>query len=235
MEETFIAASSFLESGALGYLIQGGVFMWVILLLGVLAVAVIIERWRSLKILDTSGDEVRQGVLDRLANGDIDEAISLCDESDGPVAAVLGNGLRKYLVLHQLGYETNRIEDQVTKNMEAYGVNVVAALERHLPLLATVSSVAPMLGFLGTVQGMIVSFANIVDTMGKVNIVEAAASGIQTALLTTCFGLIIGIPAYMAFNYFMSVINQFVLEVEQSAAELVEAISLQLTLGARDK
>jgi biopolymer transport protein ExbB len=69
--------------------------------------------------------------------------------------------------------------------------------------------------------------------MGKVNIVEAAASGIQTALLTTCFGLIVGIPAYMAFNYFMSVINSFVLEVEQSSAELIEAVSLQLTLNKR--
>ena len=116
--------------------------------------------------------------------------------------------------------------------MEAYGVNVVAALERHLPILATISSVAPMLGFLGTVQGMIVMFAQIQVTKGS-NIIEAAASGIQTALLTTCFGLIIGIPAYMAFNYFMSTINNFVLDVEQSAAELIEAISIQLTLQKR--
>jgi biopolymer transport protein ExbB len=230
---TYHLASSFIESGALGYLIQGGPFMWVILLLGILAVAVIIERWRSLKILDTQGDVIRAEVIQKLANGQIDEAIASCDNAEGPVAAVLGNGMRKYLVLHELGYEANRVEDQVTKSMEAYGVNVVAALERHLPVLATVSSVAPMLGFLGTVQGMIVSFANIVETMGKVNIVEAAASGIQTALLTTCFGLIIGIPAYMAFNYFMSLINSFVLEVEQSAAELIEAISVQLTLQNR--
>lgn len=227
-------AASFFESGALGYLIKGGVFMWVILLLGILAVAVIIERWRSLKILDTKSEVIRQDVISKLANGQIDEAITTCDQSQGPVAAVLGNGLRKYLVLDELGYEPSRVEEQVTKSMEAYGVNVVSALERHLPVLATVSSVAPMLGFLGTVQGMIVSFANIVETMGKVNIVEAAASGIQTALLTTCFGLIIGIPAYMSFNYFMSVINNFVLEVEQSAAELIEAISVQLTLQKRN-
>ena len=227
-------AASFLESGALGYLIQGGPFMWVILALGILAIAVIIERWRSLKILDASSEQIRREVIEKLANGQIESAIEACDSKRGPVAAVMGNGLRKYLVLDELGYETNRVEEQVTKSMEAYGVNVVAALERHLPVLATISSVAPMLGFLGTVSGMVVSFANIVETMGKVNIVEAAASGIQTALLTTCFGLIIGIPAYMAFNYFMSVINNFVLEVEQSAAELTEAISVQLTLQKRN-
>ncbi|MEM7394409.1 MAG: MotA/TolQ/ExbB proton channel family protein, partial [Verrucomicrobiota bacterium] len=90
--------------------------------------------------------------------------------------------------------------------------------------------VAPMLGFLGTVQGMIVAFGNIVETMGEINIVEAAASGIQVALLTTCFGLIIGIPAFMAFNYFTGVINNYVLQVEESAVELMEAVTLQLTL-----
>ena len=108
------------------------------------------------------------------------------------------------------------------------------ALERHLPILATIASVAPMLGFLGTVQGMIVSFGNIVATMGEMNIVEAAAAGIKTALLTTCFGLIVGIPAYIAFNYFSSVINAFVLEVETSAAELVESVTVQMTLEEGD-
>ena len=115
-------------------------------------------------------------------------------------------------------------------------LNIVAALERHLPILATIASVAPMIGFLGTVQGMIISFGNIVSTMGEMNIVEAAASGIKTALLTTCFGLMVGIPAYIAFNYFSSVINTFVLSVEASASELVESVTVQMTLeqGAQD-
>ena len=118
--------------------------------------------------------------------------------------------------------------------MENYGVHVVAALERHLPILATISSVAPMLGFLGTVQGMIVAFSDIVEKMGEVNIVEAAASGIQVALLTTCFGLIVGIPAYIFFNYFTSIINGFVLEVEGTAAELIEVVTVRLTLDRHE-
>jgi biopolymer transport protein ExbB len=221
-----------LHSGALGLLLKGGFFMWPILLLGVLAAGVIIERWRSLKIIDSDVDDLRDQVVDLLSRQEIEAAKELCDKTGGPIAAVMGNGLRKYFVLRELNYEPVRIEEQVTKSMETYGTHVVAALEKHLPILATVASVAPMLGFLGTVQGMILSFANIVETMGQVNIVEAAASGIQTALLTTCFGLIIGIPAYMSFNYFTSVINQFVLEVESSAAELNEAISIELTLGS---
>ena len=75
---------------------------------------------------------------------------------------------------------------------------------------------------------MIVAFRQIVEKMGETNIVEAAASGIQVSLLTTCFGLIVGIPAFVAFNYFTSVINNFVLQVEQSATDLIEGVTIQL-------
>ncbi len=211
--------------------------MWPILIMAILALAVIIERWRSLKMLDTDIESLRQAVLEDLTNDRIEDALARCDKERGPVAAVLSNGLRKYLVLSRLNYDPARLEEQVVKSMESYGVHIVAALERHLPVLAIVSSVAPMLGFLGTVQGMIVAFHNIVemDKSGGGNIIQAAAAGIEVALLTTCFGLIVGIPAFMAFNYFSSVINGFVLDVEESAAELMEAVTLQLTLNQGDK
>lgn len=222
--------SELANSGALGLLIRGGIFMWAILILGILACAVSIERWRSLKILNINAEKLRSDVVDLLSEDKVEEALNLCHDTQGPIAAVLGNGIRKFNVLRELKYEAARIEEQVQKSMEAYGVHVVAALERHLPILATISSVAPMIGFLGTVQGMIVAFDEIVAMSGNSNIVEAAANGIRTALLTTCFGLIIGIPAYMAFNYFQSVINNFVLDVETTAAELLEAVSVKLTL-----
>ena len=223
--------SDFFHSGALGMLVDGGPFMWPILILGVVAIAVIIERYRSLKMLSNDDAKLRKEVLDLLTQDRVEDARNLCDSQRGPVAAILSNGLRKYIVLRRLGYDPGKIEEQVLKSMENYSVHIVAALERHLPILATVSSVAPMIGFLGTVQGMIVSFANIVATMGEVNIVEAAASGIQVALLTTCFGLIVGIPAFLGFNYFSGVINSFVLDVETTSTELIELITMQLTLA----
>lgn len=219
------------NSGALGLLVKGGLFMWPILFLGIAATAVCIERYRSLKMLDTSAEDLRQQVIDLLANNQIEEAMQLCDRSRGPVAAVLANGLRKYIVLQRLDHDPARTEEQVVKSMENYGIHIVAALERHLPILATVSSSAPMLGFLGTVQGMVIAFGNIVSQSGKANIVELAASGIERALLTTCFGLIVGIPAFIAFNYFTSIINNLVLEVETSASELIEAVTLQMSLN----
>jgi biopolymer transport protein ExbB len=119
--------------------------------------------------------------------------------------------------------------------MENCGVHIVAALEKHLPILATIASVAPMLGFLGTVQGMIVAFGDIEANIGQQNIVVAAAAGIRVALLTTAFGLIVGIPAYMAFNYFTGIINEFVLQVETSAAELIEVVTLRMTLNQGER
>ena len=228
------AIEEFLNSGALGLLLNGGAFMWPILFMGILAVGVIIERYRSLKMLNADDQQVRDQVQQLLFDEKVEEALELCDTQQGPVPAVLSAGLRKYYVLRKLDYDVARTEEQVVKAMDDYSVHIVAGLERHLPVLATVSSAAPMLGFLGTVQGMIVAFQQIVEQMGETNIVEAAASGIQVSLLTTCFGLIVGIPAFVAFNYFTSVINRFVLQVEQSATELIENVSIQLAAAGMD-
>ena len=224
-----------MEEGALGMLMDEGAFMWPILILAVVGLAVVIERFRSLKMLDADDDSLRQKVIDLLSDDNPEEALKMCEDSRGPVAAVLANGLRKYLVLKKLGHDQGQIEEQVVKSMESYGVHIVSALERHLPILATISSVAPMLGFLGTVAGMIKSFEDIVAKMGEVNIVEAAASGISVALYTTAFGLIVGIPAYLFFNYFSSVINSFVLQVESTAAELIEVVTVRLTLDRSEE
>ena len=222
------------KSGPLGMIREGGIFMWPILALGVLAAGVIIERYRSLKLLDSDSSQLRQEVQDLLHSDQVEEAFHRCDNSQGPVPAVLACGLRKYLVLHNLNYDAARTEEQVVKAMEDHSVHIVAALERHLPILATISSVAPMLGFLGTVSGMITSFKDIEAMFegsgGGQNIVQAAAGGISVALITTCFGLIIGIPAFMAYNYFTGIINRFVLEVEESTTDLIEGVTLQLAV-----
>ena len=224
-----------IDSGAIKMLMEGGGFMWPLLILAIVGLAVVIERFRSLKMLDSDDDSLRQKVIDLLSDDKPEEALEICENSRGPVAAVLANGLRKYLVLKKLGHDQGQIEEQVVKSMESYGVHIVSALERHLPILATISSVAPMLGFLGTVAGMITAFDDIVLKMGEVNIVEAAAAGISVALYTTAFGLIVGIPAYLFFNYFSSVINSFVLQVESTAAELIEVVTVRLTLDRSEQ
>ena len=113
-------------------------------------------------------------------------------------------------------------------------VLVKRAMRPHVSAVAGATAGVGIGGFLGTVQGMIVAFGDIEANIGQQNIVQAAASGIRVALLTTAFGLIVGIPAYMAFNYFTGLINDFVLQVESSAAELIEVVSLRLTLDKGD-
>lgn len=222
------------SSGAMGYMSDGGIFMWPILLLGILAMGVAIERYRSLQLLSTDTTLLRSQVADLLEADRVEDAMKVCDTEKGPVPAVLSAGLRKYFVLRRLNRDQGSIEEQVVKSMDDYGVHVVAALERHLPVLATISSVAPMLGFLGTVAGMIVAFKNIEENMGvgDQNIVQLAAAGISVALLTTCFGLIVGIPTFMAYNYFTGIVNRAVLEMEESSSELIEGVTLKLSLGA---
>ena len=222
--------SDLCKTGAMGYMIEGGIFMWPILVLGVLAAGVIIERYRALLVFNSKDEKLRAEVLKFLQDDQVEEALQLVERHRGPVPAILGAGLRKYLIARRLGYDAAKIEEQVNKGMDEYSVHIVAAMEKHLPILATVASAAPMLGFLGTVEGMVFSFKDIVDTLGEVNIVEAAAAGIMVSLLTTVFGLIVGIPAFVAFNYFTSAINGFVLDVQESAAELIEAVTFQLAL-----
>jgi biopolymer transport protein ExbB len=223
------AEKAWYETGALGYMIDGGIFMWPILIMGILAAAVMIERYRSLKMLTGDTRALRERVLELLQAGRTEEALELCQREQGPVPAVLSAGLRKYLVLQRLGYDPAGIEQQVVKAMEDYAVHIVAALEKHLPILGTIASVAPMVGFLGTVQGMIISFGEVVRSNSS-SIVKDAAGGIMVALLTTAFGLIVGIPAFTAYNYFTGLINRYVLEVEETASELIEAVTLQTTL-----
>ena len=219
------------NTGAMGDMRKGGFFMWPILVLGILALGVIIERARALLMLTTKNPDLRRKVQDLLQDDRAEEALALCEREQGPVPAILGAGLRKYVFLRKLDYDPAQISGEVSKAMEDYAVHVVAALEKHLPILATVASAAPMIGFLGTVSGMVQSFRDIVAQMGEKNIVEAAAAGIEISLLTTVLGLIVGIPAFIGFNYFTSVTNTFVLDVQESAAELIETLTLQTALS----
>ncbi len=225
-----VAGTPWYESGVMWYMHHGGIFMWPILLMAIVAAGVVIERYRSLRMLTTDNLALRKQVLELLHADKVEEAMELCNRSQGPVAAILAVGLRRFLLLRRLNYDAARIEEQVVKAMDDYAVHIIAALERHLPILGTISSVAPMVGSVGTVVGMVILFQDIAAKAGTENIVKAAAAGIQVKLLVTVWGLLVGIPAYLFFNYFTTVINRYVLHVEETATELIEAVTLRLAL-----
>ena len=226
------ADSDLLHSGAMGYMLDGGVFMWPILFMGILAAGVVIERFRSLRLIATDAATLRGQVLDLLHQGHIEEAIDLCSRSRGPVPAILAVGLHRYELLRKLNYDPARIEEQVVKAMDDYSVHIMAALEKNLPVLSTVATVAPMVGSLGTVVGMVVLFQDVVDTFGMKNIILAAAAGIKLKLIVTVWGLMVGIPSYIFFNYFSAVVNRYILEAEETASQLIESLTLRLATEA---
>jgi biopolymer transport protein ExbB len=220
-------AEHWYNSGVMWYMDKGGFFMWPILLLAIVALGVVIERYRSLRMLTTDNQILREEVLELMHAGRVEEALDLCNKSRGPEAAILSVGLRKFLLLQRLNYDAGKIDEHVDKAMDDYGVHIVAALERHLPILATIASVAPMLGSVGTVVGMVILFQDLaVHTGGE--IIKVAAAGIRVKLIVTVWGLLVGIPAYVAFNYFTTIIHRYVLQVEETATELIEAVTLRL-------
>jgi len=216
------------NSGAMAYMMQGGPFMWPILFMAVLALAAIIERFRSLKLLSGNADVLRNQVLDLLHQEKVEDAIDLCLRSRGPVPAILAVGLHRYELLRRLGYDAGRIEEQVDKAMEEYGAHITAVLERHMPILSTVANVAPMVGSIGTVAGMIVLFQGIVNMPESARLMKVAAEGIQMKLLVTLFGLTVGVPAYIFFTYFNSIISRLVLDAEETSSKLIEALTVRM-------
>jgi len=218
----------FLHSGAMGYMLDGGIFMWPILLLAILGMGIVIERFRTLWMVGADSSALRAQVLQLLHDGRVNEAMELCANSRGPVPAILNVGLRRYELLRKLNYDPAKIEEQVDKAMDDYSIHITAALEKHLPLLAMISNVAPMLGSVGTVVGMVVLFKGIVEKFGTENIILTAADGIKLKLIVTVWGLVVAIPAYMFYNHFSTVVNRYMLEAEETASQLIEALTFKL-------
>jgi len=193
------------------YFRQGGPVMWPLLFFSVLALVFIIERFLVLRKARVNVNEflskVRKALL---VNRNVKEAIKVCEQFQGPVASVLKAGLLRY------GHPREDIE----KTIENAALYELDRLERGLGVLATTANVAPMLGFLGTVTGMIKSFATLaaegLTNPGKV------AAGISEALITTATGLIIAIPAQLAYNWYTTKINRFVRDIETATNMLLE-------------
>jgi biopolymer transport protein ExbB/TolQ len=209
----------------LEYVLDGGLIMWPLLFLSFLSIAVIIDRWRAFRAADTDSHLLRERVSAHLDEGHLDEAISECENSSGgPVAAVLLAGLAKYRKLLLLGRHPTEAEVAVTKTMEDYAPSVLATLEKRLNLLTMIASVSPLLGMTGTVTGMIKSFNKMAESAGLD--AGAVAGGISEALITTASGLLIAIPAVIAYNVFAKKIDNYTVQIDEVLQELVDFISL---------
>ena len=200
------------DSGLVTLFRQGGRFMWLLLLCSVVALAVIIERLITLQRARTDVKRLMGQIIHSLANEGVEGAVNVCEGTRGPIAAIIHAGLMR----HHLGTAA------VEKAIESSGTIEMSFLERGLIVLASVANIAPMLGFLGTVSGMISAF-NAIAAAEQVN-AKLVASGISEALITTATGLLIAIPVQAFHNYFVSRIDGFIIEMEESTAELVDTM-----------
>lgn len=191
---------------------DGGFMMWPLGLTLAIGIGIIIWKLIDLSVTSSRTKKVLRAVDERLAERDVTGAMQAARESDTPAGRILLAGLER----HDEGSE------RVMKAIENVGLIQMAGLESGLVWLATIANVAPLLGFLGTVIGMIQAFQNI-EAAGEVE-ATLVAGGIKVALITTAAGLAIAIPINIMHNYFVTKVDRLVIDMEESAQKMIDAL-----------
>lgn len=192
--------------------IGGGGFMWPILVLLVVGLAFSLERFWTLTRASVNTRKFIARLLNALREGGVESAAAECEKTAGPVASILHAGLSR---------ATKGVE-YVEKAITNAGSIEMAFLERGMIVLQTVIVLAPMMGFTGTVQGMVEAF----DSIKTANDISPAvvAGGISKALLTTLFGLVVAMIIQVFYNFFSSRIDKLIIDMEESSVELMDAL-----------
>ncbi len=195
---------------------KGGPIMWPIFFCSVVAFAILVERFLFLRRQQIDTRTFMEQISKSLKRNRVMESIDLCDKTRGPIANILKAGILKH----------DRPRAEIREAIEDTAIHEVPRLEKNLPVLATVAHIAPLLGLLGTVTGMVEAFQVIQSKSSSVNPVNPGdlAGGIWEALLTTVAGLCVAIPTYVAYNYLTSRVDGFVLDMERSATDLLNIL-----------
>jgi biopolymer transport protein ExbB len=192
---------------------MGGPLMWVLLLLSILAIYIIGWKWWTLNKASKIEGNFMNDIRDYLNAGKTKSALTLCRKYDSPVARMVETGI------HRMGRPMSDIQSAIenTGNVE------VSRLEKGLPILATIAGGAPMIGFLGTVLGMVKAFFNMSKAGNNIDI-TLLSDGIYTAMLTTVGGLIVGIIAYFGYNWLTSQVSNLVYQMESSTMQFIDIV-----------
>jgi biopolymer transport protein ExbB len=194
--------------------IKGGWVMIPIVLLSFVAVYIFFERWFAIKRAANIDQNFMNRIKDYIMDGKVDAAKTLCQSTDNPVAAMIEKGISR------IGRPLN----DVNAAIENVGRLEVYKLERGLPTLASVSGGAPMIGFLGTVIGMVQAFHQMSTAGNNINVGELSG-GIYTALITTVAGLIVGIIAFFAYNTLVARVDKVINTMEASSTEFIDLLN----------
>lgn len=200
------------EQISLWYLLkEGGVLMIPLLLCSILLVYITFERWMTMQKAGKNDALFMARIREHITSGNINAARNLAKNANSPVANIIEKGISR------IGKPIDHIE----KTMESAGKLEVYHLEKNLSILSTLAGIAPMFGFLGTIAGMIILFFNIQHQGFSL---ENIAGGIYTKMVTSAVGLIIGLLAYIAYNYFNAQINKNVYRMEAAAVEFLDIL-----------
>ena len=192
------------------FFVQGGGFMWPILIALLFGLAIIGERAYSLFNSSLNNDQFFEDVKSTYDNTGKEQAIELCENTPGPVASIFYAGLSKM----------GKTKEEIEKAVQNTGGLEMAFLEKNMIWINSVITIAPMLGFTGTVVGMIKAFEDI--KMANDISPAVVAGGISQALLTTAFGLIVAMIMQVAQNFFVSMIDKLILDMEEQSIKIVE-------------
>ena len=192
---------------------MGGPLMWVLLALSILAIYLIGRKWWVIRSASRIDPLFMQDIRDYMNDGKVKSAVTLCRKYDNPVARMVETGI------HRMARPMADIQSAI----ENIGNVEVARLEKGLPLLATIAGGAPMIGFLGTVMGMVKAFFNMSKAGNNIDI-TLLSDGIYTAMLTTVGGLIVGIIAYFGYNWLTSKVSDLVYKMESSTMEFIDIV-----------
>ena len=197
---------SFFEMAA-----KGGPLMIVLLILSIIAIYIFGKKWWAIRRAGKIDKDFMMDIRDYIHEGKLKSAITLCTKYDTPVARMVEAGLTR------AGKPLSDIQTAV----ENVGNVEVARLEKGLPYLATISGGAPMIGFLGTVMGMIQAFYNMSQAGNNIDI-SLLSGGIYTAMVTTVAGLVVGIMAYFFYNYLTSKVSDIVFKMQCATNNFIE-------------
>lgn len=193
---------------------EGGLVAWIIIVCGLVAIGVFMERVLNLHRARIKAEDFLAGILNNLGRGNVAEALAICEDTPGPVAEIV-----KVAILN-LGAD----KDAIRTAVENAGRIEIARMERRLVVLATMAQVAPIFGLLGTVLGMI---KGVQAMRSAAPLVQSAdvLGGLMPALICTALGLSVAAPCYVAFNFLVGKVEKIVIDMERASAEILNYLS----------
>ncbi len=193
--------------------VKGGWLMIVLLLLSIMAIYIFGSKWWMIRKAGNINKNFMKDIRDLIHDGKIKSALALCEKYDSPVARLVEKGIERI----------GRPLPDIQAAVENMGNVEVARLEKGLPMLATIAGGAPMIGFLGTVTGMINAFFKM-STAGNNIDITLLSGGIYEAMVTTVGGLFVGIIAYFGYNFLTSPISNLVFKMESTTIEFIDML-----------